>query len=358
MPEVIDDHLISGDDIEGDSSSPDEDALDDLTEHFTLEMLDNQIDSCATQTSLMRNLRTLKGERYRRVVDPLFQNGLPTTYYSVTKALNDVKFPATLIPKCENNCVVYINDRVDLSACPECDAPRYRRTFRNATQVENSVYHYYSLRERIKRAYSHPVLSKLLSTYLDNHENEAIANGNTEFSDIHDGNVWDELKNEDPKFQSPYTIGIGGCSDPVGLTDNQDIIPVIFKCFNYPPWFRTRRGIMWLTVLVPPPKDSTYSYNLDTLLEPLYDELVELYETPLHCFNAHTASTVYFTTCNTTIVHHPFDNTTHRHSTITHHLCIKVEVPVCLLSMVNDTRAFPKLCLTTQAPATNNGINN
>jgi hypothetical protein len=97
-----------------------------------------------------------------------------------------------------------------------------------------------------------------------------------------------------------------------------EMIPVLMKNYNYPPWIRGRQGMIWLAALIPKPKNRKYKYNLQGVLQLLIDELIVLGDRGIRVWNAYLEK--YIT------------------------------VRVCLVFAINDTRGFPMLALSRQTP--------
>ena len=80
---------------------------------------------------------------------------------------------------------------------------------------------------------------------------------------------------------------LGLCTDgfqPYGQSDQQySCWPVISTPYNLPPWMCMKEEYMFLTVIVPGPKNP--KNNLDVFLQPLIAELKELWEVGIETYD-------------------------------------------------------------------------
>jgi len=94
--------------------------------------------------------------------------------------------------------------------------------------------------------------------------------------------IWKEFDNKSPDFaQDPRNIRLGLALDGVNPFSDQSTKwstwPVFLINYNLPPWLATKPFFLMLLLIIPGKKSVT-SDTIDVYLEPLFDELVELWK--------------------------------------------------------------------------------
>jgi hypothetical protein len=106
-----------------------------------------------------------------------------------------------------------------------------------------------------------------------------------------DGEAWKHFDQMHPEFaKEPRNVRLGLCTDgfaPFGnFGKNYSCWPVMVTPYNLPPWLCMKRQFIFLSVLVPGPKNP--KGNLDVYLQPLIKELKQLWETGLFTYDVST----------------------------------------------------------------------
>ncbi|XP_021775498.1 uncharacterized protein LOC110739339 [Chenopodium quinoa] len=103
-----------------------------------------------------------------------------------------------------------------------------------------------------------------------------------------DSEAWKHLDNCFPEFASePHNVRLGLCTNgfaPHGKFGGQySCWPVILTPYNLPPSMCMKRQFMFLSLLVPGPKNP--KGNLDVYMQPLIEELKQLWEVGAHTYD-------------------------------------------------------------------------
>ncbi|XP_021728483.1 uncharacterized protein LOC110695577 [Chenopodium quinoa] len=103
-----------------------------------------------------------------------------------------------------------------------------------------------------------------------------------------DGEAWKHLDEEYPSFAAePRNVRLGLCTDgfsPFGKTGRQySCWPVILTPYNLPPELYMKKPFMFLSLIIPGPKNP--KGNLDVYLQPLIEELKQLWEVGLPTYD-------------------------------------------------------------------------
>ena len=95
-----------------------------------------------------------------------------------------------------------------------------------------------------------------------------------------DSEAWKHLDACYPSFAAePRNVRLGLCTDgfsPFGqYGQTYSCWPVLVTPYNLPPWMCKKRQFMFISLLIPGPKNP--KGNLDIYMQPLIDELIQLW---------------------------------------------------------------------------------
>ena len=176
-----------------------------------------------------------------------------------------------------NGCMLYYKDDKDEDACRFCGVDRYKACGRGksvGTRKPTSSMHYLPLMPRLQRLFMVKETAENMSWHKREHTEGVLDHPS-------DGEAWKHFDREYPDFASdPRNVRLGLCSDgftPFGLLGSQySCWPVIVTPYNLPPWMCMKTPYMFLTVIIPGPNNP--KRNIDVYLQPLIDELNQLWE--------------------------------------------------------------------------------
>ncbi|XP_071735372.1 uncharacterized protein [Rutidosis leptorrhynchoides] len=111
-----------------------------------------------------------------------------------------------------------------------------------------------------------------------------------------DSPAWKTFDYENKEFaKEPRNVRLGLVSDGFNSFGNMSVShstwPVVLMPYNLPPWLCMKKPFLFLSLLIPGP--STPGNNKDVYMQPLVDELKELWDTGVNTYDASTKS--YFT---------------------------------------------------------------
>lgn len=106
-----------------------------------------------------------------------------------------------------------------------------------------------------------------------------------------DSPAWKTIDDKWPSFSSePRNVRLAMAVDgfnPFGdLSSTYSVWPVVLVTYNLPPWLCTKRNFCMLTLLIPGPKQP--GNDIDVYLEPLVDELKELWDQGVWTYDAYS----------------------------------------------------------------------
>ena len=206
-------------------------------------------------------------------------NCLPKTEYEASKILRRLGLAYNMIHACPNGCCLFKGDLEDEEKCPVCEHDRYRMSGRS--KVPTLILRHFPLIPQLQRMFSSKKLSKL-NVWHHFHKSEDGKMRHTA-----DSPQWNFVHtNLEPEAgnnmfgQDPRDIHLGLALDGMNPYSEKrstlSLTPVIVFNYNLPPWLVTKKYFVMLCLLIPT-KLSLTGLNVDVFIQPLVDELQQLW---------------------------------------------------------------------------------
>lgn len=242
-----------------------------------------------TQLSAVARLLNIKSE-YRipeqcfNAICQLMKDGLPDentmvdSLYDSKKVVQGLGLPVELIDCCISGCMIYWRCDKNLGQCKFCEEPRYKK-LKNSdkfSRVPCSRMHYFPLIPRLKRLYASEATAASMRWHAESH-----GHGDGIMCHPSDSEAWKHFDVVHPSFSlERRNVRLGLCTDgfqPHGISGAQHSTwPIIITPYNLPPSMCMKEPYMFLTVIVPGPKNP--KHKLDVFLQPVIEELKQLWE--------------------------------------------------------------------------------
>ncbi|XP_071687645.1 uncharacterized protein [Rutidosis leptorrhynchoides] len=184
-------------------------------------------------------------------------NKLPLNLYETKAILKELSLPKKRYDACKNHCMLfYKQEDLSLTHYRYCNEPRYK-----FNKVPYLVLTYMPIGERLKRLYMSEKTTKEMTWHFDHNTKE------------------DEIRN----------VRLGLCTD--GFSPNNSnsnpysLWPVFLTIYNLPPWMCAKDSYVQLSLVIPGRKSP--GQNLDVFLQPLIDELKELWDDGIEVYDAY-----------------------------------------------------------------------
>jgi hypothetical protein len=206
-------------------------------------------------------------------------NCLPKTTYEASKILRKLGLAYNMIHACPNGCCLFKGDLEDLEQCPVCEHDRYRMSGRS--RVPSLILRHFPLIPQLQRMFSSKKLSKLNMW----HHFHKSTDGKMRHTA--DSPQWQFVHTQlEPEAgnnmfgQDPRDIHLGLALDGMNPYSEKrsttNLTPVIMFNYNLPPWMVTKKYFVMLCLLIPTKLALTGS-NIDVFIQPLIDELQQLW---------------------------------------------------------------------------------
>ncbi|XP_048502755.2 uncharacterized protein LOC125498568 [Beta vulgaris subsp. vulgaris] len=200
---------------------------------------------------------------------------VPSNYYEARKMITDLGFNYEKIEACEHDCMLFWKENADLEKCSICGTNRNRSC--------PKVLRYFPLKPRLQRLFMSSKTSNDMRWHFDKREDDGVLKHPA------DSEAWKHFDKEHTMFASDSrNVRLGLASDGFnpfgGLRSEYSIWPVVLVVYNLPPWMCMKQPYSILSLLIP--EKSGPDNNIDVYLQPLIEELKELWETGAMTYDA------------------------------------------------------------------------
>lgn len=201
-------------------------------------------------------------------------NHLPKTEYEASKEMKRLGFGYNTIDACVRGCTLFWKTHKDAEECPKCHQPRYKQL--GECRVPRKVLRHFPIIPRLQRMFGTEAQAKLMTWHSRNRSTDG------KMRMVPDSPQWRFVDSTWPEFAAdPRNVRLGLAADGVNpfaeKRSNWSTWPISLINFNLPPWLATKKHFVILALIIPGPESVT-AENVDTFLEPLVDELMELWQ--------------------------------------------------------------------------------
>ena len=211
-------------------------------------------------------------------------NCLPKDHKSAKKLLSGLGLGYEKIHACKNNCILFYQENKALDKCPICNESRFKLTSQNKrTKIPQKVMRYLPLKPRLQRLYMSTHTASDMRWHKDRRVDDDVMRHPA------DGEAWKEFDRLYPEFaREPRNVRLGLATDgfnPFGvLNQYNNTWPIFAIPYNLPPWKCMKKEFMMMTLLITEDPGTC----IDVYLQPLVDELKELWENGVPTYDKST----------------------------------------------------------------------
>jgi len=207
-------------------------------------------------------------------------SALPKNFYEAKQLRKGLGFEYKSIHACKNDCVLFWKENEEKQACPVCGESRWK----GKKNVPVKVLRYFPLKPRLQRLY----MCKKTAHDMRWHEEKRVKNDGY-MRHPADSLAWQSFDNQYPEFGlEARNVRLGLTTDgfnPFGnMSTSYSTWPVVLIPYNLPPWRCMKAPNFLLTLLIPGPRSP--GNDIDVFMQPLIEELKELWETGVRTYDA------------------------------------------------------------------------
>ncbi|XP_052137356.1 uncharacterized protein LOC127755729 [Oryza glaberrima] len=185
------------------------------------------------------------------------------------------------IHACPKDCVLFRGDKDNQESCDVCGSSRWI-TDKNGYPVESKgkkkpakVLRYFPLIPRIQRLFSTEQTSGEMRWHEEGRTKDGLLRHPA------DGEAWNDLNTRYPGFSADArNVRLGLASDGFNpfrnMSSKHSTWPVMLIPYNLPPWICMKQTSLILSMIIPGPHSP--GNDIDVYLEPLVDELLQLWQ--------------------------------------------------------------------------------
>ncbi|XP_050207513.1 uncharacterized protein LOC126656931 [Mercurialis annua] len=216
-------------------------------------------------------------------------NKMPTNFAKIKKLVKGLGLPVEVIDYCFYNCMICWGEDEGLTHCKVCNYVRWKpvthgKSAKRKANVPYSKMFYFPITPRLQRLYASKATARHMMWHAD-HEMDG-----DKMCHPSDSPAWKRFSELHSEFADEgRNIRLGLCSDGfqpfTNFGQQYSSWPVILTPYNLPPGMCMKDEFMFLTVLVPGPKNP--KHLMDIFLQPLIAELNQLWECGVQTYDVH-----------------------------------------------------------------------
>ncbi|XP_042952181.1 uncharacterized protein LOC122289264 [Carya illinoinensis] len=219
-----------------------------------------------------------------------FPDALLPQSYEESKSLElGLGFNYHKIHACPNDCILFWKENAFLNECPVCKASRWMPNTHGSRVIPQKVLRHFPLKPRLQRLFMSAKIAGDMRWHKDQRPIDDIS-----LRHPADSECWQKFDEHHCWFATdPRNVRLGLACDSFtpfnNLAKPHSIWPVILIPYNFPPCSCMKDQFFMTSFIIPGPKSPRNEINV--YLQPLIDELFELWEYGVPTYDAATKET-------------------------------------------------------------------
>lgn len=218
---------------------------------------------------------------------------LPNSYYEAKKTIRELGLSYIKIDACKNDCMLYWKEDIDAESCKVCGSSRWKEEKHTGEikhssagkKIPHKTMRYFPIKPRLQRLF----MCRKTAAYAKWHKECRVDDGVMRHPA--DSKAWKEFDKIHSSFASePRNVRLCLASDGfqpfANMRTSYSIWPVFLVPLNLPPWMCMKQQNVMLSMLLPGPDGPGDA--IDVYLQPLIEELIELWEDGVDTYDSST----------------------------------------------------------------------
>lgn len=218
---------------------------------------------------------------------------LPNSYYEAKKTIRELGLSYIKIDACKNDCMLYWKEDIDAESCKVCASSRWKEEKHTGEikhssagkKIPHKTMRYFPIKPRLQRLF----MCRKTAAYAKWHKECRVDDGVMRHPA--DSKAWKEFDKIHSSFASePRNVRLCLASDGfqpfANMRTSYSIWPVFLVPLNLPPWMCMKQQNVMLSMLLPGPDGPGDA--IDVYLQPLIEELIELWEDGVDTYDSST----------------------------------------------------------------------
>lgn len=238
---------------------------------------------------------------------------LPNSYYEAKKTIRELGLSYIKIDACKNDCMLYWKEDIDAESCKVCGSSRWKEEKHTGEikhssagkKIPHKTMRYFPIKPRLQRLF----MCRKTAAYAKWHKECRVDDGVMRHPA--DSKAWKEFDKIHSSFASePRNVRLCLASDRfqpfANMRTSYSIWPVFLVPLNLPPWMCMKQQNVMLSMLLPGPDGPGDA--IDVYLQPLIEELIELWEDGVDTYDSSTKTNfklraqLFFGQCMTSLL--------------------------------------------------------
>ncbi|XP_042486512.1 uncharacterized protein LOC122066739 [Macadamia integrifolia] len=222
------------------------------------------------------------------------QNTLPNSLYEAKEIIKELGLNYVKIDACSNDYTLYWKESATATSCKICGTSRYEKRENKGKKIPVKILRHFPLIPRLQRLY----MSTKISSSMRWHHEQRVDDQRLRHPT--DSKEWKDFDMRYPYFsKDPRNVRLGLASDGFNpfktMTLTHSMWPIMVVPYNLPPWMCMKQPFVILTLLIPDPKQP--GNNMDIYLQPLIEELKELWHNGVETYDVYKKETFKLHAC-------------------------------------------------------------
>ncbi|XXG79820.1 hypothetical protein AAC387_Pa09g0811 [Persea americana] len=210
-------------------------------------------------------------------------------YEEAKKFLHELGLGYKSIHTCKNDCVLFRKENENLENFQECGEFRYKCNDGKGKEISVKMLRHLPLIPRLQRLF----MSRKTTTDMQWHKEKLVDDGEFLMHPV-DCIEWKDFNRRYPTFAQEFrNVRLGLATNgfnPFGnMSNSYSMWPVILMPYNLPPWKCMKEPFCMMSLLISRPQAP--GKEIDVYMQPLIDELKELWEDGVLTYNASKGET-------------------------------------------------------------------
>jgi len=210
------------------------------------------------------------------------------TFHEAKKLVKSIGIGYTSIHACENDCILYWKENIDLNSCPKCKVSRWKSTRKSLDgkhvyNVPKKVLRYFSIKKCLQRLFLSSKTASLTRWHDEGRKKDGLLRHPA------DSPLWEDFDEKHPTFAADSrNIRLAFATDGFNpfrtMNNSYSIWPGICIPYNFPPSMCMKQSNFILSFLIPG-KDSPCG-NFDLFCQPIVNDLLDMFENGVRTYDA------------------------------------------------------------------------
>ena len=215
-------------------------------------------------------------------------SALPKNFYEAKKLVKTVGIGYISIHSCENDCILYWKENLDLNSCPKCKVSRWKSIKKSLDgkhvyKVPKKVLRYFPIKKMLQRLFLTSKIANLTRWHAEGRKKDGLLRHPA------DSPLWKNFDNKHPEFAADsrnirLAFATDGFNPFRSMNVSYSVWPGICIPYNFPPSMCMKQSNFILSLLIPGRNGP--GSDMDVYFQPLVDDLLDMFVNGARTYDA------------------------------------------------------------------------